>query len=100
MDNTSKNTTTSLYERYEKQLEDWSERISSMKGQVADLTKDAQEEAIKELDTLVAKYNTAKERIGEIKSKGPRARDQLQSGFERSWQELTHSFENIKRIFH
>lgn len=102
MENTTKNTspTTGLYEKYDTQLKDWSDRISKMKGQVSGLAKDAQDRATTELSSLETKYNSAKTKVSEFKDKGPQIKDEMKSGFDKSMQDISQSFDNIKKIFH
>lgn len=101
MENTTKDTPPAgQYEKYDKQLKDWSDRLSKIKGQISGLAKDAQDKANTELNSLETKYNRAKAKVREFKDKGPQIKDEMRSGFDKSMKDLSESFDNIKKMFH
>lgn len=99
--NNSPNTPlTNSYVNFDIQFHEWSQKLAELKHKLAEVSEDIQNEATQKIEDLEKKYNTASEKMNDLKSKGLLAKDEMKTGFEKAWKELSQAFESVKKTFH
>lgn len=88
------------YQNFDSQLSEWSQKLDEFKVKLNQLGEDIQIEATQKIEDLEKKYNTATEKMTDLKSKGLLAKDEMKTGFEKAWKELLQAFESAKKTFH
>lgn len=90
--------TENSYINFDSQLGEWSQKMQEFKGRLIRLNEDARPDAVSKINELESKYQTALQRIRELKNNDT-PKDGTKVAFESAWKELLHAFEVAKSSF-
>ena len=86
-------------DKMEAQLREWGTKIDELKAKADKAEASAKIEYMKQLDSLKAKRDAARTKLGEIRAAGEDAWESMKSGVEGAWSELKSAIDGAANKF-
>lgn len=83
----------------EAKLQEWGAKLDGLKAKADEVGEGAKGDIHDKIDALNAKKAELEVKLVELKSSGDDAWQSLTAGFQRAWNELSHSFEDAMSKF-